>query len=529
MGANDISTAVKALLAELESQYRTSKATGTTKVTAQDMPLVLAPDECPHPEGLELRESVKAFLLEGICTGDRSHALQGATVALFKAGLNDEQVLSVLANSDHAMTVALDHRSQDEDKAMAFLWKQCIDAKPKALGSMATAEDFDDLSEPKVTSDLAQYMAPITRDELAIAKTHPRVLVSRFLYANIRLRLAAGGVGKTTLALFEAVTLALGNAVWGHAPEEPIRTVIVTREDGREMMVGRLREVMQSMQLKDSEQDLVLQRVRIVDLTGRPFRVSTVKNDMVEHDVKALDWLLALLKDFAPDWVIFDPMVSFGVGESRVNDAEQGLIEAARYLLPHINCCIEFIHHIGKVNSRAGTLDQYAGRGGSTLADGARMIAVLQPVAPDVWFKETGDALLDGESGMVMALPKLSYAPPQENVYIKRRGYSFIHIRDVKPLSPLQVESVDDEKLFEFIKEEFDAGTTYNSKRLEEAKDRIGLSRNKVRDAEKRLGYAGRITRQGSRTAPDAHWVPWAYADGTRVKAPPSLAFEGED
>ncbi|TXI99084.1 MAG: AAA family ATPase [Aquabacterium sp.] len=138
------------------------------------------------------------------------------------------------------------------------------------------------------------------------------------------------------------------------------------------------------------------------------------------------------MEGFAPDWLIFDPLVSFGVGESRVNDAEQGVIEVFRVIRNRLNCCVEGIHHSGKANAREGQRDQYAGRGGSALADGSRMVAVMQPLTPGEWKKETGLSLGPNESGVVLALPKLSYAKQQPPLYIRRYGYSFTDVRVIK-------------------------------------------------------------------------------------------------
>src|SRR5206468_5838994 len=103
--------------------------------------------------------------------------------------------------------------------------------------------------------------------------------------------------------------------------------------------------------------------------------------------------------------------ISFGVGEARVNDAEQGLIEVARRIRRELGCCVRYVHHSGKANAHEKMLDQYAGRGGSTMADGACMVAVLQPLSGEEWAKLAGVPLLDGETGMVLARPKLSLQP----------------------------------------------------------------------------------------------------------------------
>lgn len=90
------------------------------------------------------------------------------------------------------------------------------------------------------------------------------------------------------------------------------------------------------------------------------------------------DTMIERSKEVAPVLVGFDPSVSFGAGERLVNDNEQSLILAGRRIVRGLGCCVRFICHSGKENARNGSIDQYSARGGSALADGARMVTVLR-------------------------------------------------------------------------------------------------------------------------------------------------------
>lgn len=335
-------------------------------------------------------------------------------------------------------------------------------------------------------------VSPITIEELRQARLTPRVILDHMLYADVRTRIAAGGTGKTTVAMFEAVTLALGRELWGRIPERPVRTAIVTREDGRQILVARLREIAYAMQLGAGELDQVLENVLILDLSSVPFRLSRMVEDVVYPHSENLDQLTASLQAWAPDWIIFDPLVSFGVGESRVNDAEQGLVEAFRILRNRLDCCVEGIHHSGKANARDKNLDQYAGRGGSALSDGCRMVAVMQPLTPEEWLKETGTKLEPGDSGIVMALPKLSYAKPQDSIFIRRTGYRFTMEAPTRR-TPEQRTEAQVEQVLQFIKHEFDQGRRYSNTDLENSVNKLSMSRNELRAAATALKVSGRV------------------------------------
>jgi RecA-family ATPase len=329
-----------------------------------------------------------------------------------------------------------------------------------------------------------------------------------FLFADARTRIAPGGTNKTTLALFEAVKLSLGQPIWGREPVGPLRTVLVTREDSREILVGRLRKLMDELVLNTAQRQRALDNIAILDFTGCSFRLSAVENDVVVPNYGNLDVLKEILYDWKPDWLICDPLVSFGVGESRVNDAEQGLIEAFRMLRNELDCCVEGIHHTGKAVSRDKILDQYAGRGGSALADGCRMVAVMQPLSAAEWLKATGKPLHDNQQGLVMALPKMSYCAPQPPIYILREGFRFTHLdglgcRDLPALSETFANRV-----YDFLASEYAQARRYCKTALEEKAKDLAMNRKDVRDACTHLMTCGRVIYHEVRGRPGAHFEP---------------------
>jgi RecA-family ATPase len=369
------------------------------------------------------------------------------------------------------------------------------------------------LNNIKEPSLIEKALHPITISELESAKLSPRCIVPNLLYADVRTRIAAGGVGKTTLALHEAVRLALGKPVWDRLPPQAVRTCMVTREDQRSILVARLREVMNAQKLTDTERRKVLENVIIIDLSSESFRLSEISGDVVEPHHNNVDSLCSTLKQWCPDWVIFDPLVSFGVGESRVNDAEQGLIEAFRIIRNRLNCCVEGIHHSGKANAREKTLDQYSGRGGSSLSDGSRMVAVIQPIEAKDWLQETGTRLEVGESGLVMALPKLSYAAPQDPIFIRRYGFYF-SIEHSSKATPTDVVQTNAQTVLDFISAEWLLGRRYSKAHMDAQQSKLELSRQQVREALSELEVSGQVVYREVKGKTGSHFEPVTLAKG---------------
>ena len=263
------------------------------------------------------------------------------------------------------------------------------------------------------------------------------------------------------------------------------------------MLVARLREIAKAMGLTDAQIAIVMQRVRISDVSGNGFKVTEVRGDVVKPSA-GIDLIIEACQAIKPVLIVIDPAVSFGVGESRVNDAEQGLIEAARKLRKALNCCIQYIHHSGKQNAREKSVDQYSGRGGSAFADGARMVHVLQSLTPDEWRNETGTELLTGESGLRLARPKMSYCPPVGDILIRRNGYRFDHVERVTTSNQAKLGMAANQ-VWQLLTFEL-SQCRYHSKNTLESLD-TGLKRGEIRGALDWLLASQRIE---SRDVPNA-------------------------
>jgi len=193
--------------------------------------------------------------------------------------------------------------------------------------------------------------------EIQAARIYPECIVEDYLYSDVALFPAPGATGKTTLMLYEAACIAGGSdnlyskRILKHGP-----VVIITAEDAREQMGARLREILldNGMLAKQAE---ILKNILVCDVAGLGLKLTEVDRDVVVTSA-TLNSLIRFLSATKPVIVIIDPAVSFGVGESRVNDSEQGLIEAARTIRNAVGCCVRFVHHTGKKNAQEGAVDQ---------------------------------------------------------------------------------------------------------------------------------------------------------------------------
>jgi hypothetical protein len=343
-----------------------------------------------------------------------------------------------------------------------------------------------------------------TEAELAAARLSPRCIVRHHTYADVAGLVAPGGVGKTTLLIHEAVHIALGRAVWGLPVEAPGWTLFVTAEDRREQFMARLREILACLPLGPADRARALRGVRVWDVTGEAIKLIKAQ----DGNVVLTDLADAIVDSYQADppaVVIFDPLVSFGASEGMVNDNEQGIILAARRIVKGLDCCVRVVHHTGKGPALTGALDQYAGRGGSALADGTRMLSVLQTWttdAPGNRHPPPGCQPGPGVSITLLARAKLSYAPPDlPLLWVRRDRFAYEAFTEEPKPAPEARRAVEVEQVERFILAELVLERRYTPTTLETKAEALGLTRQAIRNALAELRIAGRV---GDRPLPKA-------------------------
>lgn len=333
--------------------------------------------------------------------------------------------------------------------------------------------------------------------ERMAARLAPDCIVADYLYADVALLSAAGGTGKTTLILFEAIHIVLGRPLHGLAVKRPGPVAIITAEDSREILLGRVQKIMQAMELTMEEQHAVDNGLLIWDVSGELSRLVEIDASGNLTLTGLSDAIVEALQPVRPALVVVDPIVSFGPGESRINDAEQMLILAARRLVRGLNCCVRYVTHVSQNAANSASRSQYASRGGTALPDGSRMAAVLNQWRPDRDGKppltlEYGP----GEQVLILSRPKLSYAPPQEDLWLARRerGWLFTYAKPIRAPDADATRRANCDQVENFLVSELQDGRRYTQSQLERGKFIDGMTRDDLRAALAELAVSCRIS-----------------------------------
>lgn len=271
------------------------------------------------------------------------------------------------------------------------------------------------------------------RSEEHLYSHGPNCLVDELFYEDVSLMAGPGGSNKTTLVIFEAVLTALGLDIWGKSCNFPIKTLMISAEDDDTTMLAKIKNIMAGMNLSKEDRDRVWQSIGVVYVGSMDFRLCAVRSDVVVINTQRIEELVDWVAQNEFKRVIIDPAVSFGVGEARVNDAEQGLIRAARYIRDQ-GCMVEYLTHTGKNNARSKTTDQYSSRSGSAFPDGSRLVRVVHAYRSDIvedvseWSEKTGNQLEQGSTGVVIHIGKNTWGNNFQPIWVIRNNWSFNQI-----------------------------------------------------------------------------------------------------
>jgi hypothetical protein len=193
----------------------------------------------------------------------------------------------------------------------------------------------------------------------------------------VALTVAPGGVGKSSLAIGEAVSMASGENLLGVRPGRPLRVWYVNLEDPREEIERRVAAVCLHFEIDPAS------------LKDRPFFDGRETEVLIAEQARAgfriaapvEEALVLALRAGQFDALILDPFVS----THRVTENDNTAIDAVAKTFGRIagkaNCAVELIHHVRKTGGAEISAED--GRGASALIAAARSVRVLNPMTKD--------------------------------------------------------------------------------------------------------------------------------------------------
>jgi hypothetical protein len=206
----------------------------------------------------------------------------------------------------------------------------------------------------------------------------------RWVYDNVYIRsyltvtASAGGIGKTSLALAEAIAIATGKQILERPVREQTNTWVINLEDPRAEMNLRLASLMQHYNV--SHEDLA-GRLFIDGEDDIQITLAAESRDGVITNDALLDLMTAKIKQHNIGCVIVDPFVSIHAVNENANVQIQIVVAMLRKLARDTDCAVHLVHHVRKGNGDDATVDSI--RGANALIGAARAARVINRISID--------------------------------------------------------------------------------------------------------------------------------------------------
>lgn len=274
---------------------------------------------------------------------------------------------------------------------------------------------------------------------------------------DIHITTADGGTGKTTLMLYEAICLALGERFLGFNCLQPGKTLFITGEDTALKLGAMIGAIIRQMGILNDPARLEAVLASIV-VKKDPDLCLIVKDKQgfLHPNTVAMNRIFEAVHDIKPKMIVFDPISSFWGSEAALNDMAKAVSRFMSTLTEASQACVVMINHMGKVSSKDKDMSQFAGRGGTGLPSHARVSRVLRPVFEEEFKELTGNDLKENQSAMMCNVGKFTDGSPLYNkpFLILREGYLFSRVTlEAKAQMDARREESDMERVFNYIKE----------------------------------------------------------------------------
>jgi hypothetical protein len=198
--------------------------------------------------------------------------------------------------------------------------------------------------------------------------------IRRFISVTV----APGGVGKSSLAIAEALAIVTGQNLIGHHPLLPARVWLWNGEDPLDELQRRITAAMLRHRIEPGEVEGRLfvnsgrtTEIVIAETTRDGTRILTPIVEAVERTINKNKI----------DVVIIDPFVASHQVTENDNNAINAVTRTWAGIAERTNCSIELVHHSRKSNNNETTVDD--ARGASALSSAARSVRTLNVMTKD--------------------------------------------------------------------------------------------------------------------------------------------------
>ncbi len=298
-------------------------------------------------------------------------------------------------------------------------------------------------------------------DMLNESKLRKPQLFENWSTEDIQITTADGGTGKTTLKLYEAICLALGDRFLGFENKQRGKTLFITGEDTAEKLMAMTGKIARQMGLFEPgpQNEARLQLIQDSILIKKDDDMCLIAKDkqgFLFLNPEATRQVNEAIEDIGPDlkMIVWDSIASFWGSESQLNDMNK-VVTKFMGRIAERGICAEMLNHMGKSSSSAKDMTQFAGRGGSGLPSNSRISRVMRALTPEEFLDMTGTELTGDNSAILCNVNKFTDGSTLFNkpFVIVRDDYLFRRVTLTSgKVKELEQKMSDVERVFEFVK-----------------------------------------------------------------------------
>lgn len=309
---------------------------------------------------------------------------------------------------------------------------------------------FDALPDAATPTDEA---FPTPYDFFDDSALEPR----QWLYARHYLRkfvsvlASAGGIGKTSMQIVEALALCTGRPLLGETVHEPCKVWLINLEDPMDEMQRRILAAMKFYGIKPEEV-----RGKLFVNAGRDFSINFAvqTREGITPNKALVAYLIKRIPELGIGATFIDPFVGAHMINENDNMAVNAVVAEIRKVADLTNSAIGLVHHIRKSNGEEATIDSV--RGAVSLIGAARAARIVNRVSVESAASlgidaKTAVGLFRVDDG------KANLAPPAVNaVYRRMEGVQIANGDWVGVAAPFKLPDewggMDDETVNEMLR-----------------------------------------------------------------------------
>jgi hypothetical protein len=242
-----------------------------------------------------------------------------------------------------------------------------------------------------------------------------RHLLRRFVSVDV----AAGGTGKSSVKIGEALAMASGRDLYGvEIHDGPLNVWLYNLEDPAEESERRIHATAKWFRITPDD----LNDRLFVD-SGRDQRcvIATETEYGARIAQPVYEQIKAQLLERKIDVLTIDPFVSSHEVSENDNRAIDAVVKAWGRLADECNCSINLVHHVRKGNGAEANAD--SARGAKALVDAARSVQVFNRMSPD---EASLAGIAEDQRGFYFRVQndKANLAPPDKAAWYRMNNVS---------------------------------------------------------------------------------------------------------